>query len=402
VKVSWGKWLLALFLLPTFAFGDPVISCRDVHIMAADENARLRAVPVEVKLPFLAEPERPRLAEGLTHPESKDLILLNDDPISATSVLSGTPERFESANGIFVMIPGMGGNMAGYGVAGSCRQFGSTVLGNGYFPIAIQNGIYYGVGRGFATDVSRAELEGHFSQMPNQMKWTADTLGKVVRTNQKPGGTTIVTRSNGTGLILQFVSEAARGNIEALEVLKGVRGIIAAGLNSPDPEQRKLWQAAEDREPPGTLEDVAKRTDRALYEQMTWTRLPDRVYPSVKGIPPVIAVIAAADQYISQKDQVDVMKRFHEAHPDVPLVLIYTDLPHDPMYSVKYKYQTADMRDPRTERAGNGHRFWEVVENTLLAPGNLPGPNEPIKEIYLPGYLRYQSKIEAPKPAAAE
>lgn len=389
LSIAYFAAVLGPITLSSITNGFPIIACRDHVALLAEEDPRLIARPAVVSYPFLPEPNRPRIAEVFTHEHLERLVLINDDPLLQSSVLTATPETFETASEFWVMLGGMGGDNRHFNVVRTGGQFANTILNRGGFPIVIRNGVYYGTGRKFAPPIQRRFLTKIYSRLSLQTKLLGEMLVRVVAAaGTKP--VYVLTRSNGTGLLLQLLSDAARGDASAAKALKGVSALFVAGLNSPEPELFEKWTTKENLERKRTPEKwdlLAIEADRKLYRQMTWTSPSE--FSSTEFLPPLVAIISAADEYIDVDSQVRTMEQFANLHSSVSTTLVFTDLPHNPMSGVRYKFQIPGMVVPRTERAHNGHRFWEVVEATVKSEDFRSSRNTNIKQLFLPGYYRF-------------
>lgn len=400
-----GHWVLFLLVLSWVAFAgdgaeDRLLACRTIPdlIAAAEKKPELAAQHVEVRYRFLPDPHRLRVAEGMTSEKNDQLVVIHDDPVLGTSLLTGSPELFEEAKEIWVMPVGMGGDVSKYGVAATTTPFGNTVRKRKGFPIAYQNWIYQG-----ALTLSPAEREAKVaecSQMPFQMQKMSSFLTDIA-TASGDREVSMLTRSNGTAMGLQLVSEAGRDNAAALRAVRGVKMMILSGLNSPESPLFEQWTGIEDSLPAGTLDPYATQTDRNLYRASTFLKPAEGNFPPVDGLPLVVALITPRDEFVKQPDQISFMEKFHAMNPSVPVLLVYTDTEHDPLRGTDYKYRTPDMEKHKAMRLDRAARFWQVVDDVrrMEKEGTLPKPGE-LKRHVRPENALAQHLL--PKPPKAE
>jgi hypothetical protein len=321
----------------------------------------------------------PRFARRVKGQNTERFRFLDDDSFFHTSLLTADPSLFEPSKGVAVMLPGMGGNVHNYGVVASTGQFIKTMLSDktNFYPIALQNWVYFGTGRLGISDPQRSRISELFSDLSTQMEtleWALENIfGGASQFEKKLGipkkTKGIITRSNGTGLTLQLLSDAVHGNPRAFEIVKNLSFVMLAGLNSPEPAERALWMAAEDRltvSEPGELDPIALSTDRSLYSQMTFARPGNVSHLKIEGLPPLIFLIAAMDEYVSVKNQIKLAEQFAANHPQFPVILVYTPLAHDPLRRIKFAYQKPDMRQARAVQFKTGQIFRKVLNTHFL------------------------------------
>lgn len=383
----------------------PIISCDKGLLANGPSEGRLPVKAISVRLPFLTEPSQDRWVENFIDPKrvpgsqaepkgDEKLIVVDDDPYLRSTILTALPEYLPGAKGLFVMLPGMGGMADQYGVRATTRPFASTVLSRGYFPIALQNWVYYGTGHLKLPLEEREAIAERFSDLSTQQRALANFYNSLsantpewqrMRPHEIARPIYVATRSHGTGESLQMVSDAARGNETSRGALRNVPAVVISGLNSPEPAFMARWTAAEDREKPGVLDSLAIKTDRRLYNQMTFMNPAPPGTEQYSDVPAVIAIIAARDEYVSVEDQVAMMEKFSALHPTVRVLLVFTDVVHDPMRSILYHYQSPDMAAPKRVKVGTGQRFWQVVERALVGGENADGKFEPLLPQLVPG-----------------
>jgi hypothetical protein len=385
-SVFWGM----VIALPIRASVPPIFATLD-KIISADRSRLERpsvsacAATVVPDGSAITTPEKffffdhARPTHRISPQTGDNLYLLEDDTYAHGTILTADPTLFNNAKGVALLLPGMGGNRKKYGAEKSGRQFILSFRSSklGFFPAVFENPAYYGLGPANLSEQSRLKIATEMSSLPNQMDYLdwvmTQYFGGAVREEARLGLTRkrkgVHTRSNGTGLTLQWLSEAAHGNLQYLQTVRQLDYVMVAGLNSPEPENRARWIAAEDAMDiahPESLDRIATTTDRALYAQMNWSTPGNVSHLVLPGFPPVYFLIAAQDEYVKIADQITVAETFAKNHPQIPVIIIKTDVPHDPLYGLGYFYRAPDTGEIKRINAGSADRVRYIMKNFIF------------------------------------
>lgn len=164
----------------------------------------------------------PRTAERILlaadqKPARSKILHVVDDVEWRTSVLFGREDFFEKSKGVIIMVPGMGGNVAKYGVAYSTKLFADIALKLNFYPVAVQNRVYqHALNPNWTLDMRRQHTKelrdlnfemGEFYQMVDRATAVPIENGKQRY---------LYGRSNGTGKILEMLHRMASGDDNAI------------------------------------------------------------------------------------------------------------------------------------------------------------------------------------------
>lgn len=301
------------------------------------QSSSLQAAPPSPPLFFANSPSIPIVSPGQRAENSK-LLLIQDNAEFGTSIVTSTAEVFARSKGILIQFGGVGGNIHQYGAAAqSTLNFSGAAIKPGWFPIVLENPIYFGARGEKGTNPARAE---EYSKLDAQLRWYNLVIGKILAAAQgKEVGT--FGRSTGGSLLTQWYLSGAFGNPEVLPLLRKINFVTLGGITGYQPHIMAKWTEVEDRDK-GNLDiydELATLADRKLYIEM---RERERTVPALESnLPPIIAIGAAQDGNLTLSEQHEVIQQIARATPHSRLVFIETDGRHDPTEA--YKISTEDQ-----------------------------------------------------------
>lgn len=329
------------------------------------------AEPVFVETPsyFWSAPRRARVVTvGEQKPEKSRLLQVEDDEEWRTTVLFARPHLRAGKKGVILMIPGMGGNVAKYGVAASTSTFAGGALDVGYYPVAIQNEVYFGAANPSFPEAERWAIARRLQPLAVQMQSFNRRIRAVFSGD---GEAWVYGRSNGAAQTLEWLHRACEGDLEAMATAERVDGVLVAGLNSHEDRAFRLWTHLEDVENaahPDDVDEVATWLDRENYRQMAWaSEGPAIVNPRMKKFPKVIAIISAQDHYVPVFLQVATMEAFSRRHPQIEVELIYAPVRHDPTASFTV------LRGGVLTKVRTGRVLKEILQTSFTVGARSPG-----------------------------
>ncbi len=129
-----------------------------------------------------------------------------DDLEWRSSVLFGRPDLYKGSKGVIIMVPGMGGNVARYGIAFSTKKFAEISLKLNFYPVAVQNRVYQGALDPTLSHDDRWNMVKDLLDLNLDLREHYQMIDRVTADPIEQGKETyLYGRSNGTGKILEML-----------------------------------------------------------------------------------------------------------------------------------------------------------------------------------------------------
>ena len=268
---------------------------------------------------------------------------------------------------VFALYGGTGANSRTYGIGTSLAHIANKIYKLKGDPIGFLNPQYFGDDK---PDLQRSEFVKKFGNLEAQEAWMAATLEYVVsQAGKKP--VWVATRSTGTAVLMQLIRDYLRGKPEA-KVIGSISGVLLTGILPHEEKQFTRWLALEKSHlmEKGFADEEVIDHESSIFLPMDFAPLVAStpiVNPGVTTLPKILAIVGANDPLTPAVDQLLLLQKYSELHPQLDISVLATDVYHNSASSLRYT-DTSGMEVKLRTMERMGPIIQEVMAQTDSPP----------------------------------